>query len=158
MFGKRQKLEKRVERGEGRRAYATILHTTKFLPGQGLDVGGNGQIGGTYRVKVRVEPDAEPAFEAHVTMHVTSLSLQPREGERIPVLYSGEKVAWDEPVAKEDFGRKAAAKLHLSDEEKDRFRNTLLRKLDELHGTGKMSDAEYRARKAEIEADPQLNP
>src|SRR3954453_8866680 len=155
MFGKRQRLEKKVEHGEGRRAYATVLKVTRILPGQ---MAPRAKLDGTFRVTARVEPEGEAWFEARFTVHVTHLTTVVREGERIPVIYSGDKVVWDEPVALEETGRKAAANLNLSDVEKDRFRTTLLRKLDELHGKGKLSDTEYFARKAEIESDPDLNP
>ncbi len=155
MFGKRKRLESKVEQGEARRAHATVLKVTRILPGQ---MAPRAKLDGTFHVTARVEPEGEAWFEAHFNVHVTHLTTVVREGERIPVIYSGDKVAWDEPVAPEETGRKAAAKLDLSDEEKDRFRNTLLRKLDELHDKGKMSDSEYFARKAEIEADPDLNP
>src|SRR3954454_20368612 len=93
MFGKRKRVEKSVERGEGQRAHATILKATKFLPGQGA--GDMVQIGGTYRVTVRVEPGYASPYEAHLTMHATHISEEPHEGDRIPVLVSGDDVVWD---------------------------------------------------------------
>jgi hypothetical protein len=156
VFNKRKRLEKKVEHGEGRRAHATILHVTKLLPGSAPI--GTGAMGGTFRVKVQVEPAGEPAFEAHVSMHIDTMAHQPREGQRIPVIYSGESVVWDKETDKVEYGRAAAAKHQFKPGEADTFRTTLYRKLDELHRKGKISDAEYAARKAEIAADPELNP
>ena len=156
MFGKGKRLEKKVERGEGRRASAEVLKVTTVLPGS-TPYAIQAQTG-TFRLTLRVEPDDEPAFEAHTTIHVSRIGERPNEGDRIPVFVSGQDVAWDHETSQHEHGAAAAANLHLSDVEKDRFRTTLLRKLDQLHDKGKMSDSEYAARKAEIEADPDLNP
>jgi hypothetical protein len=154
MFGKHKRLERKADDGEASRGYATVLHVSRIV-GPTVNAAA---VGGTYRVKVRVDPDLDEPFEAHITVRTNSISLAPHEGEQIPVLYSGDSVAWDESRAKLDFGQAAGAKLRLSDPEKDRFRATLLGKLDDLRAKGRIGDAEYLAKKAEIEADPELNP
>src|SRR4051812_47269681 len=96
MPGKKGRFEKKLAREQAGRAPATILRATRLLEGSG---GGIASIGGTFRVHVRVEPVGEPAFEASLTMHVTSLSLEPRVGEQIPVIHHEGSVAWDSDAA-----------------------------------------------------------
>jgi hypothetical protein len=91
MSGKTGRFEKQLARGEAGRAPATILRVTKLLPGTPAP----GDSGGTFRARVRVEPAGDPAFEASVTMHVTSESFEPRVGVQIPVIYHEGSVAWD---------------------------------------------------------------
>ncbi|WP_028067577.1 SHOCT domain-containing protein [Solirubrobacter soli] len=152
MLGKKGRFEKKLARGEAGRAPATILRVTKLLPGTAPTT----VAVGTYRAHVRVEPTDEPSFEASVTMHVTSASFTPRVGEQIPVIYHESSVAWDTDSAHEERGRLAGARLDLKPDERDRFRATLLARLDEQRAKGKIDDAEYLARRAEIEADPEL--
>lgn len=152
MFGKKGRFEKKLARGEAGRAPATILRVTKLLPGTAATP----VAVGTYRARVRVEPAGEPSFEASVTMHVTSSSFTPRVGEQIPVIYHEGSVAWDAAEAQEQVGRRAAERHEFKPEERERFRTMLFARLDELRATGKIDDAEYLARRAEIEADPQL--
>jgi hypothetical protein len=154
MFGKRKRLESKAEHGDASRGYATVLHVSRVIG----PIVNSAAVGGTFRVKVSVEPALGEAFETHMTVRTDSVSLTPHEGERIPVLYSGDSVVWDEEAAKTDFQQASGAKLKLSDPEKDRFRATLLGKLDDLRAKGKIGDSEYLAKKAEIEADPDLSP
>ena len=91
MSGKTGRFEKQLARGEAGRAPATILRVTRLLPGAPAV----GDSGGTFRARVRVEPAGDPAFEASVTMHVTSESFEPRVGAQIPVVYHESSVAWD---------------------------------------------------------------
>jgi hypothetical protein len=88
MSGKTGRFEKQLARGEAGRAPATILRVTRLLPGTPAV----GDSGGTFRARVRVEPAGDPAFEASVTMHMTS---EPRVGVQIPVVYHEGSVAWD---------------------------------------------------------------
>jgi hypothetical protein len=156
MFGKKGRFEKDRTRGEAGRAPATILRVSELLPGVSSAAGP--AIGGTYRVQVRVEPVGEPAFEASLTMHMTDVSFAPRVGSRIPVIHHGGSVAWDSDEARAEFGHHAGSRLDLEDEERDRFRTTLLSRLDAAHAAGKIDASEHAARRAEIEADPQLRP
>jgi hypothetical protein len=151
MFGKKGRFEKKLARGEASRARATVLRVHRILPGTPVAT-----FGGTFRVLVRVEPVGAPTFEATLTMHVTEVALEPHFGDRIPVIYHEDSVAWDEVEAKAEFGRQAAERLDLKPHERERFRATLLSRLDEALAAGKISGAEYAARRAEIEADPQL--
>jgi hypothetical protein len=152
MLGRKGRFGKKLARGEAGRAPATVLRVTRLLPGTsptGVGVG-------TFRVHVRVEPPAATSFEASLTMHVTSGFFEPRLGERIPVIYHEGSVAWDSDAAQAEFGSRAAVRHEFKPGERERFRATLLSRLDELHAAGKIGDAEYAVRRAEIEADPEL--
>src|SRR3954452_5410792 len=69
MTGKQGRFEKTLARGAASRAPATILRVSTLLPAQADATGAS--EGGTFRVRVRVEPADQGAFEASMTMHVT---------------------------------------------------------------------------------------
>jgi hypothetical protein len=102
MTGKQGRFEKTLARGAASRAPATILRVSTLLPAQ-ADANGASE-GGTFRVRVRVEPADQGAFEASMTMHVTVASSEPRVGEQIPVIYHEDSVAWDTGEPRPELG------------------------------------------------------
>ena len=87
MFGHRsKKARERLEAG-GVRAAATVL---EISGGRVSITTGNPQIAANtelpMRVKLRVEPDGQEAFEVHTKMTFPQLGL-PRQGGTIPVLF-----------------------------------------------------------------------
>jgi hypothetical protein len=102
MTGKQGRFEKTVAGGTAGRAPATILRVSRLLPAQ-ADANGTSE-GGTFRVRVRVEPADQAMFEASMTMHVTAASSEPRAGQRIPVIFHEGSVAWDTGEPRPELG------------------------------------------------------
>lgn len=104
MFGKKNKLEKRLAAGELRRVEADVLATHHLMGGGGADTG-------EYRVRVRISPPGEETFEASLDYFADIPILVPHECSKLPVAYDPEDrgdVIWDEPTARTAFAEKAA--------------------------------------------------
>jgi hypothetical protein len=109
MFGKKGKLEKRLAAGELRRIEADVLATHHLSGGGGAAMLPEGP--GEYRIRVRISPPGEEAFEASLSFFAEITPLAPHEGGKLPVAYDPEDhgdVIWDEQTARTASADKAA--------------------------------------------------
>ena len=160
MFGKKGRLEKKLERGEARRAYATVVEWKWLAENRTRDVGTNT---GLMRLHLRVEPEAEPPFEVSMNTHITDPALVPNETGKLPVVFDPEdrdEVMLDLETAKRDWGERAGARMEAKrladaggDASKLMTQAELQARLQALQGRkdrGELGDWEFRTQRAEI--------
>jgi hypothetical protein len=152
MFNRKKQAEER--------AHGTVLEVEQTRRGAspGYEDGPNVRLGGTFRVRARIEPSGRPAFEATFKLKTETLTLIPRVDEPIAVLFDPEdpegSVVWDEQTAHDDRGKQVVADgFTLKPSEQERFLRTVLAKIDEEHAAGRLTDAERAAKIAEVEAN-----
>jgi hypothetical protein len=151
---RRKSLEEKLRDGGGRSARATILKAKKRWYSSGM----SSNLGSVqyYRLKLRVEPDGEPAFEADADANSNYLGILFEEGATLRVLYDPEdhsEVAVDQQAGVAEMLEEAkAAKdpdtgsvAHTASDPIDK-----LKELADLHDRGALTDAEFETQKAKL--------
>jgi hypothetical protein len=110
-----------------------------------------------YKLKIRVEPAGEPAFEAELKEHDFFVvdSEQPRAGDQFAVVYDPEdhsNVVRD-PLDADSVIAPRRGDLGLKSAEEDLFRKTVFANLEKLRASGKLSEQQYQQKRAQIEAE-----
>ena len=107
VFGRKHKLQARLEAGELRRVEADVLKTHHLMGTSGMATEGTGE----FRVHVRITPPGEEPFEASLNYFTDVAILGPHEGSKLPVAYDPEDrdaVIWDERTARDAWLAKSA--------------------------------------------------
>ena len=164
MFGKGKREKVQNLMASGARGIGTVLN----VQDTGVTMNDNPRVKMTFRV----EPlDGSPAFEANKTTTVSRVEI-PRSGDRYPVWYDqADPSTWAYATVHDDqaraqiralfgppaesltgFGGAAGAAGGVAVAAPPAAVDPLerLQKLDQLHKTGVLTDAEFAAKKAEI--------
>jgi hypothetical protein len=170
VFGRKSKLQGRLERGELRQAQAAVLQSHFLGSTSAINIGDGSP--GEYRVHVRIEAPGEDPFEASLNVNASHLGLVPHEGGTLPVAYDPvdhDAVIWDEQTA-----RTASASAHAHDRERreriaaehraaglppvgdggpDPELTARIAELNARHQHGELNDWEFRVARAEVFKD-----
>lgn len=170
MFGRKSKLQQRLESGELQHVEAAVVNTHFLGSATPTTIGPGGP--GHYRVRVQITTPGAEAFEASLNVDATNLGLVPHEGGTLPVAYDPDDhdaVIWDEQTA-----RTAATDAHAFDRQRreqlaadrraagqppieqagpDAELAARVAELQARHDRGEISDWELRTARAEIFKD-----
>ncbi|HEX6476085.1 MAG TPA: SHOCT domain-containing protein [Acidimicrobiales bacterium] len=91
MFGRKKRLERSLEESGGQTAWATVLEVKQWSSSGGANMapGQSGSFTHHCKIRLRVEPEADPAFEAtiHQEFRDARGETPPIEGWKVGVIY-----------------------------------------------------------------------